>query len=150
MDLEECVVTIDTIGCQHKIVVTIVKKKADFVICVKSNEKNLHDMIKSWLDRVDFEENSIEGHKHIHPIRYHVSYTEECGHGRKERRYCLVYNNGVLDKILGWKGVNSVACATNIKTDLKEKNSEGKTLLYNISAIRFGQNHAGDEDTLKY
>jgi len=55
-------VTIDAIGCQHKIVETIVKNNADFVICVKSNQKNLHDTIKSWLDGVDFEGNSIEGH----------------------------------------------------------------------------------------
>lgn len=37
LDLEGCVVTIDAIGCQHKIVETIIKNKADFVICVKSN-----------------------------------------------------------------------------------------------------------------
>ncbi len=80
LDLEGCVVTIDAIGCQHKIVETIIKNKADFVICVKSNQKNLHDMIKSWLDGVDFEGNSIEGHGHIPPVRYQVSYTEECGY----------------------------------------------------------------------
>ena len=78
-------------------------------------------MKKSWLDGVDFEGNSIEGHGLIPPVRYQVSYTEECGHGRKERKYCQVYNNGDLDKVFGWKGVNSVACVTNIKTYLKEK-----------------------------
>ena len=121
LDLEGCVVTIDAIGCQHKIVETIVKNKADFVICVKSNQKNLHDTIKRLFDEVDFEGYCISGHGHIPPVRYQVSYTEECGHGRKERKYCQVYNNRVVDKMLGWKGVNSVVCVTNIKTYLKEK-----------------------------
>lgn len=121
LDLEGCVVTIDAIGCQHKIVETIRKSKADFVICVKSNQKNLYDTIKGWMDSVDLKGNSLKGHGHIPAARYQVSYTEESGHGRKERRYCQVYNNGVLDKVLGWKGVNSVVCVTNIKTYLKEK-----------------------------
>ena len=121
LDLEGCVVTIDAMGCQHKIVETIVKNKADFVICVKKNQKKLYNEIKSWFDAVDFDGYCIKGRGHIPPIRYQVSYTEECGHGRKEKRYCQVYNNGVVDKVLNWKGVNSVVCVTNIKTYLKEK-----------------------------
>ncbi len=47
LDLSGCVVTIDAMGCQHEIVETIIKNKADFVICVKDNQKKLHNEIKS-------------------------------------------------------------------------------------------------------
>jgi predicted transposase YbfD/YdcC len=121
LDLKDCVITIDAIGCQHEIVETIVKNKADYLICVKSNQKNLHDEIKGWFDEIDYDGNKVNGHGHIPPTRYQVSYAEKCGHGRKERRYCQVYNNGALDSILGWKGVSSVVCQTNIKTYLKKR-----------------------------
>lgn len=121
LDLEGCVITIDAIGCQHEIVETIVKNKADFVICVKDNQKKLHDTIKSWFRDIDFDGNKTNGHGHIPPTRYQSSYAEECGHGRRERRYCQVYNNGLTGKILGWNGVCSVVCHTKITTYLKEK-----------------------------
>ena len=39
LDLEECIVTIDAIACQHDIVKAVIKNKADYVICVKRKEK---------------------------------------------------------------------------------------------------------------
>ncbi len=121
LDLSGCVVTIDAMGCQHEIVETIIKNKADFVICVKDNQKKLHNEIKSYFTGIDFNGNKINGHGHIPPTRYQASYTEECGHGRKERRYCQVYNNGMTGEILGWEGVRSVVCQTKITTQLKSK-----------------------------
>ena len=42
-----------------------------------------------------------------------------------EKRVCQVYNNGVLSKVLKWKGVNSVVCLTNTKEYIKS----GKTTI---------------------
>lgn len=124
LELEECVVTIDAIGCQHKIVEDIVKKKADFVICAKENQKKLYNAIKQIFGEIDYDGNKVNGRGHTPPTRYQVSYKEECGHGRKEKRICQTYNNGLLDKILGWTEIKSVVCVTNIKTYLKT----GKTV----------------------
>lgn len=119
LDLKECVVTIDAIACQHDIVKKLVKKEVDYVICVKSNQKKLHETIKSWFEEIDMEGNKLEGHGHIPPTRYQMSYREEYGHGRRERRYCQVYNGGNTAKVLGWEGANSVVCQTNMKTYVK-------------------------------
>lgn len=121
LDLEGCTVTIDAIACQHDIVQSILKSKADYLICVKENQKGLYKQIKSWFDGIDTQGNNLDGHGHIPPTRYQSSYTEECSHGRKERRLCQVYNNGVTDQVLGWEGVKSVVCQTNTKTYLKEE-----------------------------
>jgi predicted transposase YbfD/YdcC len=43
--LQGIIVTIDAMGCQKKITETIIKKKADYVIQVKSNHPNLHNNI---------------------------------------------------------------------------------------------------------
>lgn len=119
LDLKECVVTIDAIACQHDIVKKLVKNEVDYVICVKSNQKKLHETIKSWFEEIDMEGNKLDGHGHIPPTRYQMSYREEYGHGRRERRYCQVYNGGNTAKVLGWEGANSVVCQTNRKTYVK-------------------------------
>lgn len=124
LDLTDCVVTIDAIACQHDIVEKLVENKVDYVICVKGNQPKLHETIKSWFDEIDMEGNKLNGYGHIPPTRYQMSYREEYGHGRKECRYCQVYNSGNTDKILGWKGVKSVVCQTTVKTYVKT----GKTV----------------------
>lgn len=121
LDLKGCVVTIDAIACQHEIVRQLVRNKVDYVICVKSNQRKLHETIRSWFEEIDMEGNKLDGHGHIPPTRYRMSYREEAGHGRKEQRYCQVYNGGNTDKVLGWEGARSVVCLTNVKTYVKKE-----------------------------
>lgn len=119
LDLKECVVTIDAIACQHEIVKKLAKKKVDYVICVKANQGKLYETIKSWFDGIDMEGHKLDGHGHIPPTRYRMAQREDYGHGRKERRYCQVYNGGNTAKVLGWEGANSAVCQTNVKTCVK-------------------------------
>ena len=123
LDLEGCIITIDAIACQHEIVSTAIDAKADYLISVKKNQKKLYETIEGWFSDIDIYGNNIGGRGHIPQTRYRYSITEESSHGRFERRVCQVYNNGVLSKVLKWKGVNSVACLTNTKKYIKS----GKT-----------------------
>ena len=119
LDLEGCIITIDAIACQHEIVSTVIDAKADYLISVKKNQKKLYETIEGWFSDIDIYGNNIDGRGHIPQTRYRYSITEESSHGRFERRVCQVYNNGVLSKVLKWKGVNSVACLTNTKKYIK-------------------------------
>lgn len=123
LDLEGCIITIDAIGCQHEIVDTIIDAKAEYLISLKKNQKNLYETVEDWFSDIDIYGNNIDGRGHIPQTRYRYSITEECSHGRFERRVCQVYNNGLLSKVLKWKGVNSVVCLTNTKKYIKS----GKT-----------------------
>ena len=123
LDLEGCIITIDAIACQHEIVGTIIDAKADYLISVKKNQKKLYETIEAWFSDIDIYGNNIDGKGHMPETRYRYSITEENSHGRVERRVCQVYNNGILSKVLKWKGVNSVACLTNTKKYIKS----GKT-----------------------
>lgn len=123
LDLEGCIITIDAIACQHEIVSTVIDAKADYLISVKKNQKKLYETIEGWFSDIDIYGNNIDGRGHIPQTRYRYSITEESSHGRFERRVCQVYNNGVLSKVLKWKGVNSVACLTDTKKYIKS----GKT-----------------------
>ena len=68
LDLQGCIVTIDAIGCQHEIVKEVTKAHADYLICVKSNQKTLYKTITSWFNEIDMEGNKVEGHGHFLPL----------------------------------------------------------------------------------
>lgn len=102
-------VTIDAMGCQSAIVDKIIDKKANYVIAVKGNQKDLELAIK---DTVLLER----------PIG--ISVIDDCGHGRVEKRTCTVYDNlSHLEDIDKW---------TDLKTFIKIESevfhkSTGKT-----------------------
>jgi predicted transposase YbfD/YdcC len=108
LDIEGCVITIDAIGCQTKIVEEIIGKGADYVISLKGNQGNLHREIKEYLDwaeRIGFKE-----------IKYDYSETLEKGHGRIEERRCWVTEEiGWLEEKEDWKNLKSVVMVEAIR-----------------------------------
>ena len=51
--IEGCLVTIDAMGCQKKIVETIVDREADYLIALKENQPNLYASVISHFDQVN-------------------------------------------------------------------------------------------------
>lgn len=47
LDITNCTITIDAIGCQKSIASTIVKNGGNYVLCVKNNQKELHGDIST-------------------------------------------------------------------------------------------------------
>ena len=74
-------------GCQTEIAKKIIERKADYVLRVKNNHKNLHKSLESWLD--DMDAKRVDVNKEYYARRYVKFRTEETGHGRKEIRECL-------------------------------------------------------------
>lgn len=46
LDLENCIITIDAMGCQKSITKLIIENKADYILCAKDNHETLRDMIE--------------------------------------------------------------------------------------------------------
>ena len=101
LDLEDCVVTIDAIGCQKETVKQIVEKRADYVISLKGNQGTLHTDIKDYLDwgqRIGFKGMTCD---------YYA--TLEKDHGRIEERRCWVTEEiGWLEQKDEWINLKSV------------------------------------------
>lgn len=149
LELSGCVVTIDAIGCQKNIVKQIVKKEADYVIAVKSNQKNLAKDI----ERV-FEEaikNRLAG------FRASTYSTQEVSHGREEiRNYVMISDVAELvDTERKWENIQSIGMVESVRT------IDGKTSYetrYYISSIvddakKFGnavRSHWGIENELHW
>lgn len=80
LELAGCIVTIDAIGCQTKIVETIVQQKADYLIAVKENQGQLYQDVQDLF--AGCREVNFRGVPHD----YHKTVNKD--HGRIEIREC--------------------------------------------------------------
>jgi len=100
--IENCLITIDAMGCQKKIAAKIIERKADYLLAVKDNQPSLHSAIKKMLHESDDEEFNLQFSK--------WSESSNQGHGREETRRCWVCSD--LDKlecdITEWEKIQTV------------------------------------------
>ena len=78
LDLEGATVTIDSMGCQTKIVEKIIEKKANYLLGLKGNQSTLHSDVKLLFENKPAKTQFISNE------------TIEKGHGRIEKRVCTV------------------------------------------------------------
>ena len=101
LDLRNCTVTIDAMGCQRRIAQEIVNGGADYVLAVKENQPNLCDDIAR-----SFAETSAE------PCDYHKTVDKD--HGRIETRECWVSTDTPATGRDGdWPHLNAIAMVRN-------------------------------------
>jgi predicted transposase YbfD/YdcC len=151
LDIEDCIITIDAIGCQSKIVSQIVKKKGHYCLSVKENQSNLYNDIDAYFkfaltDRT--ESKNILCHE-----------TREFSHGRIEKRkYYLSSDMDLINHINDrskWKNLKTVGMVENTreigsKTTVKQKYY---ILDIDITAERFAEitrNHWQIENNLHW
>lgn len=108
IDISDCVITIDAIGCQKNIVEKIIGKSGHYCLNVKTNQKILYTEIKEYFD---FALNNKEELKDI----YQYSETNK-DHGRIERReHFITYN---VDFVYGkdeWKNLSLIGMTRNYR-----------------------------------
>ncbi len=95
--LQGCIVTLDAIGCQKKIVQAIEDHKATYIITVKDNQPTLAAHLQASFAAQDahgWEDKA-------------VARTEETGHGRHEIRQCWILPDTHADA-LGWQGCKTL------------------------------------------
>jgi predicted transposase YbfD/YdcC len=110
IDLEDTTVTIDAIGCQKNIAEMIIERKADYILQVKDNQKNLHEQIKKVFTTTTIKDQFV---KH------------DLGHGRIEKRTCKVINDlTFLDGKEGWKNLKTVI---EIESEVENKKTGVKS-----------------------
>ncbi|MEG4329948.1 ISAs1 family transposase, partial [Microcoleus sp. herbarium5] len=50
LEIAGSVITIDAMGCQKDITSLIIKKKGDYVLALKGNQKLLYQAVKEWFE----------------------------------------------------------------------------------------------------
>lgn len=104
LELKGCIVTLDAMGCQREVAKKIRDCEADYVLALKGNQGELHDMVS------DFFTTAIE--KDFAGIEYSRYEDNDVGHGRIESRTC--YSVSLPDYLKNfsteWDGLKSLVC----------------------------------------
>ncbi len=77
LDLKDCIITIDAMGCQTAIAEIIISKGADYVLALKGNQGALSDEVKHLFEQQTLPALKQDQHQDV-----------DTGHGRNELRIC--------------------------------------------------------------
>lgn len=114
LDLAGCIITVDALNSQREVASKLLGHDADYVMALKGNQPKLHEDVV-WLFE-DGLETGFEG------VEHDLYETSERGHGRIERRQCLVLSELSYLEEHRWPALKSVAKVT-CERSLKEKTS---------------------------
>lgn len=126
LDISGCIVTIDAMGCQKKIVKSIIEGNGDYIIALKKNQGKLYqDVAQLFIEAI---RTQFQG---FNKSEYH---TNEINHGREEIRHYLMLTdiNNQIDPNQKWSKLNSIGMVEYIRT------IDGKTKVetrYYISSL---------------
>jgi len=149
LELSGCIVTIDAMGCQKKIVKLIAEQSADYIITLKKNQGSLYKTVVGL-----FTEAIRTGFQGIEHSEYH---TREQAHGREELRYYLMLTDidERIDPNHKWSSLKSVGLVESIRTVNGKTTVETRYYISSLSnnAKLFGQSvrsHWGVENSLHW
>jgi predicted transposase YbfD/YdcC len=118
LELKDCIVTIDAMGCQKDIAKQIIKAQADYVFGLKGNQTGLHEDVRLYFEHIKAAEKIV---------------TKEQGHGRIEtREYFLETDIDWLTQKPDWAGLNAIGM---VKSKVWEKDILREDTRYFITSL---------------
>lgn len=113
LDITDCVITIDAIGCQKQIAKQIIDQKGHYCLAVKTNQAILYEEIKEYFSYAEKEEAK----------KLSTYETLEKNHGRIEKRkYWISSEIGYLTGKEKWKNLKTIGKVESIR-EMDEKRS---------------------------
>jgi predicted transposase YbfD/YdcC len=104
LDIRDCIVTIDAMGCQREIAAQIKKQGGDYALALKDNQPRLAQRVETL-----FAHAASDRGRHLRQSR-HTTIGKD--HGRREQRVCRVLTTDdwsvFLDPEDRWEGLRSV------------------------------------------
>jgi predicted transposase YbfD/YdcC len=103
LEIAGSIITIDAMGCQKDIISLITKKKGDYILALKGNQKLLHTAVKEWFEVA--KKNDFLGQK------YNYYEQVEAGHHRVEKRQVWTVDVSELPPLHNqelWSGLKTV------------------------------------------
>jgi predicted transposase YbfD/YdcC len=126
LEIENCVITIDAIGCQTEIVEAIIGQNADYVIAAKGNQGTLLKDIELTFAKPQTQQ----------AVAYHQ--TVEKGHGRIEIRECWAVDDpaiiAYINDYKAWAALQSIVKVSSERRLLNTGKIERETR-YFISSL---------------
>jgi predicted transposase YbfD/YdcC len=148
LEVKGCIITIDAMGCQKDIVARIIGKKADYVLAVKGNQKNLHEDIIRIFEEA--RSSDFQG------IDYDFHESVDRGHGRIEiRRIWTISDINLIRGKEKWQQLKTIGM---IESERHVGDEVSKDTRYYISSLdnnaeKFGgavRTHWGIENSVHW
>jgi len=150
IDIEGCVVTIDALGCQEKIVTKVCDRGGEYVLAVKENQPKLEQDVREffeWAERAAVAERPV----------IETSETIDREHGREERRVASVSSDVEWIRGLGkkWKGIKTIVQIEAWRSEGAEQSYERRYYISSLEADagrlnRLVRDHWGIENGLHW
>jgi len=129
LEIAGSVITIDAMGCQKDITSLIVKKKGDYVLALKGNQKLLYQAVKKWFELAQKEQ--FLG-------REYNSYEQvEAGHHRVEKRQVWTVDVSELPPLHNqalWTGLKTVVMIVSERRLWNKTTTEARFYLSSLSS----------------
>jgi predicted transposase YbfD/YdcC len=105
LDVKGALVSIDAMGCQHKIAQKIVDGGGDYLLSLKGNQSTLHDDVKTYFNQAK-----------QNPIKPEMAQEYDKGHGRIECRTCAVITDvqWLKEAHPHWPNLNCKGCCLTL------------------------------------
>ncbi len=148
LDLNQCLVTIDAMGCQKEIAEKIVAQKGDYLLALKGNQGGLHEDIKLSLDSATPALLTERMTDYFETI--------EKGHGRVEtRRYWITDDIDWLAQKGDWQGFKTIGIVESTRYISGKESTERRYFISSIdpSAQKLAEGvrgHWGVENSLHW
>lgn len=126
LDLANCIITIDAMGCQKEITKKIVEKGADFVIGLKGNQGTMYEEVKM----------QFEGAAESVLMGKTKDYFEDVNgdHGRIEtRKYWITDDLDWLSQKEAWTGLTSIGIVQSTREIADKTSTERRYFLTSLS-----------------
>lgn len=125
IDVQNCTITIDAMGCQKEIAKKIIQNKANYVLALKGNQGTLKEDVELFFQdgiKTDFKN-----------LNYNYYSSTEKSHGRIETRNVYVVNEiNWLDEKKAWDSLSTIIMVEAIR---EFKNKRTKEYRYYISSL---------------
>lgn len=149
LEITGCIVTIDAMGTQTEIAKKIREKNADYILALKSNQPNLYDNVKLFMDEYCMDSQAKS--KDIY------AYTIDNSHGRLEKRECFVCNDiGWLDNREKWTDIHGIGMIIARIEENGETSEQRHYFIYSCKNLNAAQlmkakrNHWSIENSLHW
>jgi predicted transposase YbfD/YdcC len=138
LDLSGCIVTIDAMGTQKKIVKQIVEQKGDFALALKKNQGSLYTKVQETFELAKKDDFSN--------VKHEKTRIEEKGHGRQEiRAYWIIDDESVmsaLDPHGDWEKLRSIGMVESTRIIGEKTTKQVKYYILSIEGIVETFSHA--------
>lgn len=150
LDIANCIITIDAMGCQTKIAQKIVESDADYVFTLKKNQGNLYEITAALFDDLgEIQATNCDYHKDVHK-----------GHGRVEIRECWATDDAhyleYIEQELGhWPGLRSLIMVQSERRVNGKRSIERRFFISSLAPnaqnlLRLIRSHWGIENELHW